>query len=93
MAGLSFGVGALPKGKREDRLVTAIDDVITTFRGHVLPFDTEAARHCATLAVMARNAGHGFPMADGYIARLCRRVPGYSAIQRRHGTSHHPLGR
>lgn len=70
LAELLFGVGALPKGRRKDRLAAAMDDVITMFRGRLLPFDTEAVRHYASLAVMARNAGHGFPMADGYIAAI-----------------------
>ncbi|MDR2213642.1 MAG: hypothetical protein LBE21_08470 [Pseudomonadales bacterium] len=35
-----------------------------------MPFDTEAARHYANLAVMAKNNGRGFPTPDGYIAAI-----------------------
>nr|WP_290616256.1 hypothetical protein [Immundisolibacter sp.] len=36
----------------------------------MLPFDTGAARHCADLAVTARDGGRGFPTPDGYIAAI-----------------------
>jgi predicted nucleic acid-binding protein len=36
----------------------------------VLAFDTDAARHYAELAVIARAAGKGFPTPDGYIAAI-----------------------
>jgi predicted nucleic acid-binding protein len=36
----------------------------------VLPFDTDAARHYAGLALAARAAGKGFPLPDGYIAAI-----------------------
>jgi predicted nucleic acid-binding protein len=40
------------------------------FRDRVLPFDIDAARHYAELAVMAKVAGRGFPTPDGYIAAI-----------------------
>jgi predicted nucleic acid-binding protein len=36
----------------------------------VLPFDADAARHCARLAMTVRKAGRGFPTADGYISAI-----------------------
>ena len=36
----------------------------------MLPFDTQAARRYADLAVKARAAGKGFPTPDGYIAAI-----------------------
>ncbi|KPC50297.1 PIN domain-containing protein [Amantichitinum ursilacus] len=40
------------------------------FKGRVLPFDTNAARCYAELAVKAKAAGRGFPTPDGYIAAI-----------------------
>jgi hypothetical protein len=39
-------------------------------RPRVLPFDVDAARRYADLAVKARAAGKGFPTPDGYIAAI-----------------------
>lgn len=40
------------------------------FRDRVLPFDIDAARHYAALAVTAKVAGQEFPTPDGYIAAI-----------------------
>ena len=40
------------------------------FDARFLPFDTEAARRYAGLAVRARRAGKGFPTPDGNIAAI-----------------------
>jgi toxin FitB len=70
IAELLFGIGALPDGQRKERLAAAVETVMELFAGRILPFDTEAARHYADLAVRARAAGHGFPTPDGYIAAI-----------------------
>jgi hypothetical protein len=70
LAELMFGIGALPKGKRKDRLATTLDGVMELFEPRILPFDTQAARRYADLAVKARKAGKGFPTPDGYIAAI-----------------------
>lgn len=70
IAELLFGIGALPAGKRKDRLTEALDGVMELFADRVLPFDVAAARHYADLAVKARTAGKGFPTPDGYIAAI-----------------------
>ena len=70
IAELLFGIGALPAGKRKDRLTEALDGVMELFADRVLPFDIAAARHYAGLAVKARAAGKGFPTPDGYIAAI-----------------------
>ena len=70
IAELMFGIGALPKGKRQDKLASALDGVMELFADRVLPFDIDAARHYADLAVKARAAGKGFPTPDGYIAAI-----------------------
>jgi predicted nucleic acid-binding protein len=70
LAELLFGVAALPAGKRQDMLTKALDGLMGLFKDRVLPFDTDAARHYASLAVTARGAGRGFPTPDGYIAAI-----------------------
>ena len=70
LAELLFGIAALPAGKRKDMLALAVDGLLELFQGRVLPFDNEAARQYAELAVIARAAGRGFPTPDGYIAAI-----------------------
>ena len=70
MAELLFGIRLLPSGKRKDILVQALDRLMALFRNRVLPFDTDAAKFYAELAVAARGAGRAFPTADGYIAPI-----------------------
>lgn len=70
LAELLFGIAALPPGKRRDGLTQILDGLLGLFKDRVLPFDTDAARHYAALAVAARSAGQGFPTPDGYIAAI-----------------------
>jgi predicted nucleic acid-binding protein len=68
LAELLFGIGAIPTGSRRDRLAQALDRLLALFPGRVLPFDQDAARRYADMAVTARAAGHPLPVSDGYIA-------------------------
>lgn len=70
LAELLFGIGALPAGKRKNLLDRALKALLDLFGNRVLPFDTDAARCYADLAVAARNGGRGFPTPDGYIAAI-----------------------
>jgi hypothetical protein len=70
LAELLFGIALLPAGRRRNSLTRALEGLLELFGGRVLPFDTDAARHHAALAVAARNAGRGFPTPDGYIAAI-----------------------
>lgn len=70
LAELLFGIAALPGGKRKDMLAQALDGLMGLFRDRVLPFDIDAARCYAALAVMAKSHGRGFPTPDGYIAAI-----------------------
>ena len=70
IAELMFGIGALPDGRRRDRLTAALAGVTTLFTDRILPFDLAAARRYADLAFKARKAGKGFPTPDGYIASI-----------------------
>jgi predicted nucleic acid-binding protein len=70
LAELLFGIGALPTGKRKKMLADALDGLLRLFANRILPFDADAARCHATLAVAARTADRGFPLPDGYIAAI-----------------------
>lgn len=70
LAELLFGIGSLPAGKRKNMLSRALDGLLDVFDGRILPFDVDAGRHYAELAVTARNGGRGFPTPDGYIAAI-----------------------
>ena len=48
----------------------ALDGLLALFRNRTLPFDIDAARRYADLAVAAKLAGRGFPTPDGYIAAI-----------------------
>lgn len=68
IAELLFGIGAMPEGRRKQKLATTLDGMLPLFEDRILAFDTDAARRYADLAVAARRAGKGFPTPDGYIA-------------------------
>ena len=70
LAELLFGIAALPDGKRKQMLSTALDGLLALFKARVLPFDVDAARRHAELAMTARRCGRGFPTPDGYIAAI-----------------------
>ena len=70
LAELLYGIGALPTSKRKTMLKGALDGLLELFQERVLPFDIDAARHYAELAVTARHGGRGFPTPDGYIAAI-----------------------
>ncbi len=69
-----FGVASLLDGQRRRRLTAALNGLLPLFEGRVLPFDTEAARHYADLAVKARTAGRGFPCWTGTSPQLQSRA-------------------
>ena len=46
------------------------DGLMGFFKGRVLPFDTDAVRRYAGLAVTAKTSRRGFPMPDGSIAAI-----------------------
>ena len=70
LAELLFGIAALPAGKRKDRLEQVLAGLMELFQDRVLPFDIDAAKCYAELAVTAKGSGRGFPTPDGYIAAI-----------------------
>lgn len=70
LAELLFGIAALPAGSRKEMLAQTLDGLMAQFEDRVLPFDIDAARAYAELAVAAKTRGRGFPIPDGYIAAI-----------------------
>ena len=70
VAELLFGIGALPTVRRKELLTQTVDGLLELFQNRVLPFDVEAAKSYAELAVVAKSSGRGFPTPDGYIAAI-----------------------
>ncbi|ENO85432.1 type II toxin-antitoxin system VapC family toxin [Thauera linaloolentis] len=70
LAELLFGIRALPAGRRKNMLDHALAELLALFKDRVLPFDTNAARHYADLAITAKQGGRGFPTSDGYITAV-----------------------
>ena len=81
IAELTFGIGSLPAGRRRDNLAATLSGVMELFGPRILPFDVEAARRYADLAVRARVAGRGFPTPDGYIAAIAA-AHGFTVVSR-----------
>jgi predicted nucleic acid-binding protein len=69
-AELLYGIAALPAGKRKDALAPALDGLMRIFKDRILPFDADAARRYADLAITAKAVGRGFPKSDAYIAAI-----------------------
>jgi toxin FitB len=61
LAEMLFGIAVLPAGRRRNSLTRALDGLLELFGDRVLPFDTDAARHHAALAVAASR---GFIVAS-----------------------------
>jgi predicted nucleic acid-binding protein len=70
LAEFLFGIAALPAGKRKSKLAEVLEGLTGLFRDRILPFDSDAARSYAGLAIAARSSGRGFPTPDGYIAAI-----------------------
>jgi len=70
LAELLFALHALPQGNNRKLLDRAVNDLLELFEDRVLPFDTNAARHYAELAVSARNIGCGFAKSGCYVAAI-----------------------
>lgn len=70
VAELTFGIGALPAGRRRNALGRTLDGLMELFAHRILAFDLDAARRYAELAVAARASGRGLTTPDGYIAAI-----------------------
>lgn len=72
-AELRYGVAILPSGRRREMLASAVDLMLREdLAGHILPFDSAAARAYATIASERRAAGRTATQADTQIAAIAR---------------------
>jgi hypothetical protein len=72
LAEIRFGLSRLPEGRRKQVLVDAADEIFRAFANHVLPLDTAAADHYATIASGRERAGRPIAGFDALIAAICR---------------------
>ena len=69
LAELRHGVAAMPRGRRRNRLASALEDqVLSLFGPRVLAFDAAAASAYAEIRVRTDSAGRPISAADSYIA-------------------------
>lgn len=72
-AEIRFGIARLPDGKRRNGLAAAAKQAFDTlFRDRVLPFDRDAARAYATIAVHRTAIGRPISQFDCQIAAIAR---------------------
>jgi len=70
-AEIRFGIARLPEGKRRDGLATAAEQAFETlFQGRILPFDRDAARDYAAIAVHRFAIGRPISQFDCQIAAI-----------------------
>jgi predicted nucleic acid-binding protein len=72
-AEIFYGIELVAKGKRRDALLAAAEGMFTEdFAGRVLAFESDAARHFATITVHRRALGKPISHADAQIAAIAR---------------------
>lgn len=72
-AELRHGVASLPAGRRRSALARAIEGILDEdFKGRILPFDREASRAYAAIAVERCAAGRPISQFDCQIAAIAR---------------------
>lgn len=72
-AELLYGIALLPESRRRSDLATLVEAMFAEdLAGHVLPFDSAAAREYAGIAASRRRAGRPMAEADGRIAAIAR---------------------
>ena len=72
-AELRFGVKILPPGRRREKLIVEIENVLRNdFEHRILPFDSNAARIHAEIAVIRKAIGKPISYADCQVAAIAR---------------------
>ena len=72
LAEVWYGIARLPDGRRKQILLAAAGDIFSAFRDQVLPVDSVAAEHYATIACSRERAGRPIAGFDALIAAVCR---------------------
>jgi hypothetical protein len=67
-AELKFGVCRLPSGKRKERLLSCILEILGLLEDRILPFDAAAADQLAIAGAEAEKKGSKAVAPDAYIA-------------------------
>lgn len=72
-AELRYGAAILAAGRRRERLIADIEQLLRqAFENRILPFDSAAARAYADIAAVRRSAGRTIAPADCQIAAIAR---------------------
>ena len=71
-AEIIFGISILPDGRRKRDLELAAERVLGMFGGHILPFDSAAARLFAVIVGDCRRLGRPIQLFDAQIASITR---------------------
>jgi len=68
---IEYGLDNLPAGQRRDTLRARFDTFLDrAFRGRILPYDGQAARHYGWIMGGRRRSGHPVSAPDGQIAAI-----------------------
>ena len=72
-AELLYGVTVLPPGQRRNWLADALASILADgFPDRILPFDSDAAQHSATIRATRKNTGCPIGQHDAQIAAIAR---------------------
>ena len=72
LAEILYGIERLPRGRRQDLLRSAAEDVFTAFEDQVLSFDRRAAVHYSWIVDTRERRGLPIDGFDAQIASICR---------------------
>jgi predicted nucleic acid-binding protein len=73
LAEVLYGVETLPRGKRQTRLLAAVEKMFAEeFEGRILPFDEDAARVFPGIVASRNTAGRPISQFDAMIAAIAR---------------------
>jgi toxin FitB len=72
LAEIRYGIARLPDGRRKQILLTAADEIFSTFEDQVVPVDVAAAEHYAVIAGNRERVGKPITGFDALIAAVCR---------------------
>lgn len=69
---LLYGAGRLPEGKRRDRLLSAIEELVAGAGDRILGYDQAAARRYGALRAGCEAVGRPVGVEDTMIAAICQ---------------------
>ena len=70
---LYFGALRMSEGRRKQRILACIDNILWLYERDILPFDHQSAQLCARLHVQAIESGRTPQIEDLQIASICNR--------------------